>query len=72
MLCGICSNLPQPGTFGYEVFNKIPQITGQLGDLGNLGGILNNISGIPGLQDKIPDIQNIIPGSKEAKEAGNL
>ena len=45
MLCGCCSSKPQPGTFAYEVFQKLPQIPkGGISSLiGNRGSVIPNM-----------------------------
>lgn len=43
MFCSMCSSTPQPGTFAYEIFNKVPRLpTGGISELINRGGNIQN------------------------------
>ena len=40
--CGLCSNIPKPGDFAYEVFNKVP--TAWRGVIGGNGLAPNGVN----------------------------
>lgn len=52
--CGLCSNIPKPGDFAYEVFNKVPTPErGIIGTNGFIPNIESNSGRGPGWQGQV-------------------
>lgn len=82
MFCSMCSDLPQPGTFAYEAFNKLPQLPkggisqliGQGGQSGfnNLPSQFNNYGiGGSGQGSRSVDINKFINNVPSESVKGN-
>ena len=66
-LCGFMSNNAQPGTFAYEVFNKVPKlplggISPFLANGGNLQQFVSNFGNVQGLVQNIGTISKFVGG----------
>lgn len=66
-LCGFMSNNAQPGTFAYEVFNKVPKlplggISQFLANGGNLQQFVSNFGNVQGLVQNIGTISKFVGG----------
>lgn len=74
-LCGFMTSNPQPGTFAYEVFNKVPKlplggIAQFLANGGNLQQFISNFGNVQGLIQNAGTIGKMIGGFSQGQGQG--